>query len=91
MNAFADPFQENIELAQISNVLNAVYPLIAEAEKEADPNARVKFHYDWLQQDIQGIQSGIAQKINAAKIEPRVVKPLKSSFITQQNVNRGGE
>jgi len=85
VNTFADTAQENTTLSRISNILNAVYPLIAKAQKEADPNTRVKFRYDWLQKDIQAIQSGIAERINASKIEPRAIQPLKTHYIEQQN------
>ena len=84
-SAFADTTQENITLSRISNILNAVYPLIAKAKKETPQNTRVKFQYNWLQKDIEDIQSGIAQKINASDVEPRVIAPLKTHYIEQQN------
>ena len=83
--SFADSVQENTDLARISNILNSVYPLIVDAEQHATPNTRIKFRYDWLRSDIQAIQAGIAQKINAAKIEPRIVKPLQTQYVHQQN------
>ncbi len=85
VTALANTTQENITLSRISNILNAVYPLIAKAKKEAEPNTRVKFQYNWLQKDIQDIQAGIAQKINASDVEPRVIKPLRIHYIEQQN------
>lgn len=90
-NVFADTTLENIELARINSVLNSVYPLIDAAQKQSDLNTRVKFHYDWLRQDIEEIQAGIAQKINNAPfLIPRTIKPLKNSFLTQQNSRTDG-
>lgn len=86
-SVFADSTQENITLSRISNILNAVYPLIDKAQKESDKNKRIKFQYTWLKKDIQKIQSGIAQKINEKDIEPRVVAPLSTKYIEQQNTN----
>lgn len=86
-SVFADITQENITLSRISNILNAVYPLIDKAQKESDKNTRIKFQYTWLKKDIQKIQSGIAQKINENDIEPRVVAPLSTKYIEQQNTN----
>ncbi len=83
--AFAGVEQESIDLARISNILDAVYPLIDDAQTQAQKNTRVKFRYDWLREDIQSIQAGIAQKINSKEIEPRVVKPLNIKYVDQQN------
>jgi RAQPRD family integrative conjugative element protein len=83
--AQANTTQENITLSRISSILNAVYPLIAKAQQEADPNTRVTFQYAWLAKDIQSIQAGIAQKINAAQIEPRVVPALNTQYVQQKN------
>lgn len=77
---------ENTELARINSILNSVYPLIAKAQKEAEPNSRIKFHYNWLQADIQRIQAGIAQKINYLPLEPSIIIPPKNSYITKENI-----
>ena len=79
-SVFASLSQENAELSRINSVLNSIYPLIDAAQKQALPSERVHFHYDWLRRDIQSIQAGIAQKINAPAIAPRVVKPLVTTF-----------
>jgi len=90
ISCYASTQLENVELARINSVLSSIYPLIDAAQKQAKPNTRVMFHYDWLKHDIQQIQAGIAQKINDGQIEPRVIKPLKQSFISQQN-SRGDD
>tara|TARA_R110000868_G_scaffold266583_1_gene525845 strand:- start:61249 stop:61572 length:324 start_codon:yes stop_codon:yes gene_type:complete len=86
--SYADTLQENQDLARVSNILNAVYPLIDKAQAQAEPNQRVSFRYDWLKKDVQAIQAGIAQKINAAPIQPRVVKSLKTEYIAKPTTER---
>lgn len=86
--SIANTEQENIDLARISNILNAVYPLIKDAKKQAVTHSRVMFRYDWLTTDIQSIQAGIAQKINRTDIEPRVIVPLKTQYIEQLNSHK---
>lgn len=78
---FADVKTENVELVRINSVLNAVYPLIDAAQKATLKNQRLIFHYDWLRHDIQAIQLGIAQKINQAPIQPRVIEPLRTHYV----------
>ena len=80
---YATPKKENIELARINSVLNSVFPLIDQAQKEAVPNERVHFHYDWLKKDIHDIQAGIAQKINTPDLTPQVITPLRVSLSNQ--------
>jgi RAQPRD family integrative conjugative element protein len=77
---------ENMELARINNILNSIYPLIEAAQKHADPNTRINFHYDLLKKDIAQIQAGIAQKVNNVAIEPKAVDPLDQTFLSQQNI-----
>ena len=89
INAYAGVQEENAEPARISNILNAVYPLIDAAKTQANPNSRLKFRYDWLKQDIQNIQMGIAQKINKTRLVPQLYTPLKSNFTVQTNTQKG--
>lgn len=82
---------ENAELVRISNILNAVYPLIDQAEMAQNKNSRVVFNYAALRNDIQLMQSGIAQKINQSVLVPHVVQPLQNDFLTNQTtINNGG-
>jgi len=88
---FADVQTENSELARINSVLNAIYPLIDAAQKFAPKHTRITFHYDWLKQDIQSIQAGIAQKINQVSIEPRMVPVLKVHYVKLNDKERHHE
>jgi RAQPRD family integrative conjugative element protein len=76
---------ENTDLARINSILNSVYPLIAKAQKEAHPNSRIKFHYNWLRSDIAKIQAGIARKIHHLPQKPAIIIPLKKSYLTAAN------
>ena len=69
---------ENIELARINAVLNAVYPLIEAARTHANKDARSVFDYAALTRDIQTIQKGIAAKINEEPFEPQAIEPMSS-------------
>jgi RAQPRD family integrative conjugative element protein len=89
VSSFATVAKENIELSRINSVLNSIYPMIAAAKAEAVPQERLKFHYKWLQSDIQAIQTGIAQKINAAQISPRIVNQINTNFINKSNKKAG--
>lgn len=77
----ADTASENTELSRIIPILDSLSPLIHAAETQADPQARVKFRYDWLRQDLAKIRSGLVQKIQLPPIEPRTVEPLKGDFV----------
>ena len=82
LQSYAGITQEKVDLARINSVLNAVYPLIDQAEAEATPTEKRQFHYDWLRSDVAAMQAGIAEKINSPRITPRIVAPLKTSFVT---------
>jgi len=79
--AFADTAQMNATLARMSTILSQVNPLINLAEQQQSPDARVKFQFDELRQDIAHIQSGIAQAVNRVSIQPRVVQPLSGDYL----------
>lgn len=85
---------EEIYLTQILNQIDAMKPLIIAAEKAQPANTRIKFHYsryrdshgnlhNGLLEDVQAIKSGISQKLNDTRVEPRVVTPIKGDYIGQ--------
>ena len=83
--SFADTAQMNATLSRISHVLSELNPLIQEAAKEQDPNARVQFQFDQLQGDVARMQAGIAEAINRVTIEPRVEAPLSGDYLPISN------
>jgi len=71
---------EREALARLDHELKALAPLVREAEAQAEPNARIRFRYDWLRQDLERVRSGIEAHINAPRAEPRKVEPLRGDY-----------
>ena len=78
--AFADANAEREALARISHELNALEPLIKQAEANADQDSRVRFRYDWLRQDLKQIRDGIQSHIDAPRAQPRSFPPLRGEY-----------
>jgi RAQPRD family integrative conjugative element protein len=78
--AAADTDAEREVLARISHELVATEPLIAEAESQANPDARIRFQYDWLRQDLERVRLGIQEHIDAPRAEPRSFPPLRGDY-----------
>ncbi len=78
--AVADADGERAALAQIIHELQAIDPLITEAASQANPDARVRFQYDWLRQDLDRIRLGIQEHIDAPRSEPRTFPPLRGDY-----------
>ena len=78
--AVADADGERAVLARISHELEAIEPLITEAVMQANPDARIRFQYGWLRQDLIKIQQGIHAHIDAPRSEPRTFPPLRGDY-----------
>ena len=78
--AVADADGERESLARITHELEAIQPLITEAASQANPDARIRFQYDWLRQDLITIQQGIQSHIDAPRSEPRTFPPLRGDY-----------
>ena len=78
--AMADADAEREILALISHELAALGPLLNQAESQADPDARIRFRYDWRRQDLARIRLGIEEHINAPRAEPRTFPPLRGDY-----------
>ena len=78
--AIADADGERAALARIIHELQTVDPLITEAASQANPDARVRFQYDWLHQDLDRIRLGIQEHIDAPRSEPRTFPPLRGDY-----------
>ena len=79
-HASADAQNEREVLARLVNELEALEPLLDAAEAEANPDARVRFRYDWLRADLRQIESGIQDHIEAPHVEPRTFPPLRGDY-----------
>jgi RAQPRD family integrative conjugative element protein len=78
--ALADADGEQAALARIDHELQAIEPLITEAAMHANPDARIRFQYDWLRQDLDRIHRGIEAHIDAPRSEPRSFPPLRGDY-----------
>lgn len=78
--AVADMDGEREALARLAYELKALAPLVQEAEAQAEPNARIRFRYDWLRQDLERVRSGIQAHIDAPRAAPRKVEPLRGDY-----------
>ncbi len=76
----ADTDGERAVLARITNELQAIEPLITEAASQANPDARIRFQYDWLRQDLDRIRLGIQEHIDTPRSEPRTFPPLRGDY-----------
>jgi RAQPRD family integrative conjugative element protein len=78
--AFADADGEREALARLAHEIEALTPLVAKAEAQADPDARIRFRYNWLRQDLERVRAGIQAHIDAPRAEPRKVEPLRGDY-----------
>ena len=78
--AAADADGERAALARIDHELQAIEPLLRAAKSQAGPDARVRFRYDWLRQDLQRLRLGIQEHINAPRAQPRSFPPLRGDY-----------
>ena len=80
LQVMADADGEREVLARVAHELEALEPLIGQAEAQADPDARIRIRYDWLRQDLSRVQQGIWDHIDAPRAEPRVFPPLRGDY-----------
>ena len=78
--ALADVDAEREALARLTHEIEALEPLIRSAESQANPDARVRFRYDWLRQDLARVRLGIQEHIDAPRAEPRTFPPLRGDY-----------
>ena len=71
---------ERAALSLIIHELQSLEPLIAEAASQANPDARIRFQYDWLRQDLTRIRLGIQEHIDVPRSEPRSFPPLRGDY-----------
>lgn len=79
-SAIADADAEREALARIAHELDALETLIRKAESQAEPDARIRFRYDWLRRDLSRMQQGIQDQIDAPRSEPRTFPPLRGDY-----------
>jgi len=78
--ALADTDAERAALVRIVHELETLKPLIRTAESKTNPDARIRFRYDWLRQDLARMRLGIQEHIDAPRAEPRTFPPLRGDY-----------
>ncbi|HAT2079980.1 hypothetical protein [Legionella pneumophila] len=82
----------NQTLVRVINQINAVMPLLDEAQSEIEPNTRIQLHiksfegadgktHAGLRSDLLAIRNALIDYINKPAIEPKTIKPLSLDFI----------
>ncbi|WP_370447018.1 hypothetical protein [Legionella feeleii] len=90
--SFSNEAALNETLVRVINQINATLPLLAEAEDEISPNARVQLHisafegsdkktHPGVRDDLVAIRNALIDYINKPAIEPKTVKPLAFDFV----------
>lgn len=83
--AMADADAEREVLSRLVHELEALEPLIDEAEAQSDPDQRIRMEYDWLRRDLERVRSGIREHIEAPRrpprpVAPREIEPLRGDY-----------
>ena len=89
---YATDDELNITLVRVINQINAILPLLDEAEDEIKPNARIQLHigafdgadgakHPGVRDDLKSIRNALIDYINKPAIEPKTVKPLAFDFV----------
>ncbi|PJE14673.1 hypothetical protein [Legionella sp.] len=79
-------------LVRVINQINAIMPLLDEAQTEIEPNTRIQLHIEsfegsdgkshpGLRNDLLAIRNALIDYINKPAIEPKTIKPLALDFI----------
>lgn len=82
----------NEQLVRIINQLNAIKPIISEAERYQSKNAPIKLHlkafkgadgktHNGVSEDIELIKKGLIAYLNKPVIAPKKVSPIEGDFI----------
>lgn len=78
--ALANTDVEREALAKLIHELTALESLIQQAESNAAPDARIRFRYDWLRQDLKHLKDGIQSHLDAPHAQPRSFPPLRGDY-----------
>ena len=79
-SAWAGAEAEREALARLAHELQALEPLIQDAETRADRDARIRFQYSWLRQDLRRVREGIEDHLRNPSAEPRRFPPLRGDY-----------
>lgn len=71
---------EDRALLAIDRHLAELMTLIEAAEQSADPDARIRFRYDWLRRDISNVRKGVQAHIHRPLAEKRTNAELHGDY-----------
>lgn len=82
----------NETLVRIINQINAILPLLDEANEEIEPNARIMLHVNrfvgadgkhhaGVRNDLLAIRNSLVEFINQPVIAPKTIKPLALDYV----------
>ncbi|WP_115304162.1 hypothetical protein [Legionella beliardensis] len=88
----ADNAALNETLVRLINQINAMMPLLDEAQDEQEPNARIALHVErfvdgegkthaGLRDDLVAIRNSLIDFINQPAIAPKIIKPLALDYV----------
>ena len=77
--ARADADSERESLARIAQELRRLQAQVADASRNADTSARVRFRYDWLAKDLELVLRGVTDHLDAPR-QPTPVPPLMGDY-----------
>ena len=76
----ADRDAERSALSRLAIEIERLEPLIERAKNESEPNARVRFRYDWLRRDLNEVKTGIDAYLTDAEFTPRTFDSLQGEY-----------
>jgi RAQPRD family integrative conjugative element protein len=76
----ADNDGENASLVRLIHELEALRPLVKEAQDQALVESRIRLNYTWLRRDLERVKSGIQDYIETPSTEPRTFEPLQGDY-----------
>lgn len=82
----------NESLVRVINQINAMMPILDEAQTQIQPNARIQLHIEGfvdakgqrhagLRDDLLNIRNSLIEYINEPVIAPRTIAPLELDFV----------
>ena len=72
--------QERSALQRLHSELDAITTIINEAQQAVNPGDRKQISYQKIRADLQKIQQGILDAINAERREPRLLPPISGEY-----------
>lgn len=92
LHSWANNPDLNETLVRIINQINAIMPLLDEAQTQISPNSRIQLqiegfedtqgqHHAGLREDFLNIRNGLIDYLNHPVIAPRKIKALEMDFV----------